>query len=157
MHRLSGIALAVEHAQRQRDGLAEEHVRTLRTLADGQAQLLQLQTYARDTDARWIGATGSAYSAEVLRHYYQFGGRLQQVIQMQNGVIAGQVNAVVEAHAALLQGEFRLAAIQKLHATRLRQIQQIKSRKEQGQSDELATMQFLRNLKSMKSGVDHGT
>jgi flagellar biosynthesis chaperone FliJ len=82
---------------------------------------------------------------------------LQQAIQMQNGVIAGQVNAVVEAHAALLQGEFRLAAIQKLHATRLRQIQQIKSRREQGQSDELATMQFLRNLKSMKSGVDHGT
>ncbi|MBC7916893.1 MAG: flagellar FliJ family protein [Rhodoferax sp.] len=157
MHRLSGIALAVEHAQRQRDRLAEAHAHTQRTLADAQAQLEQLQTYARDTDARWIGATGSAYSAEVLRHYYQFGGRLQQAIQMQSGVIAGVANAVGEAHAALLQGEFRLAAIQRLHATRLQQIQQMKSRREQIQSDELATMQFLRTRKTLKSGVLHGT
>ena len=157
MHRLSGIALAVEHAQRQRDGLAETHVRIQRTLIDGQGQLEQLQTYARDIDVRWIGPSGSAYSAEVLRHYYQFGGRLQQAIQMQHAVIAGLINAVAEAHAALLQGEFRLAAIQRLHATRLQQIQQMKIRREQAQSDELATMQFLRIRKSMKSGGLHGT
>lgn len=156
MRRLNGIALAVEHAQRQRDGLAEAHMRTQRSLIDAQVQLEQLQTYARDTDTRWIGATGSAYSAEVLRHYYQFGGRLQQAIQMQNGVIAGLVNAVAEAHAALLQGEFRLAAIQKLHATRLQQIQQARNRREQVQSDELATMQFLRTRKTLNPGVPHG-
>lgn len=157
MHRLNGIALAVEHAQRQRDRLAEAHANTQRTLADAHVQLEQLQTYARDTDARWIGASGSAYSAEVLHHYYQFGGRLQQAIQMQNGVIAGLINAVAEAHAALLQGEFRLAAIQKLYSTRLHQIQQMKNRREQIQFDELATMQFLRVRKTLNTGVLDGT
>lgn len=157
MHRLSGIALAVEHARRQRDGLVEAHVATQHALADAQNQLGQLLSYARDTDARWIGSATNAHSAEVLRHYYQFGDRLQQAIQMQNGVIAGLNKAVAEAHAALIQGEFRLAAIQKLYATRLAQIQQMKSRREQIQFDELATMQFLRHRKTQNSGVLHGT
>ena len=157
MHRLSGIALAVEHARRLCDRLAEAHTAVRYTLADAQRQLEQLQSYASDTDARWIGTSASVYSAEVLRHYYQFGGRLQQAIQMQNGVILGLHNTVAEAHGALLQGEFRLAAIQRLYAARLQQMQQAKNRREQIQLDELATMQFLRNRKTLNSGVLHGT
>ena len=157
MHRLDGIALAVEHARRQRDALAEAHVTAQRRLSDAQLQLEQLQSYARDTDTRWIGSPVGAHSAEVLRHYYQFGDRLQQAIHMQNGVIAGLQNAVSDAHAALLQGEFRLAAIQKLYANRLQQVQKMKSRREQVQFDELATMQFLRNRRTQNSGVLHGT
>lgn len=155
MHRLSGIALAVEHARRQRDALAEAHAITQRALMDGQNQLEQLQSYARDTDARWIGSAISAHSAEVMRHYYQFGDRLQHAIQMQRGAIVGLKNAVTEAHAALIQWEFRLAAIEKLYANRLSQIQKVKNRREQVQFDELATMQFLRHRRSKNSGALH--
>lgn len=157
MHLLNGIALAVEHAQRKRDGLAEAHAVAQRTLAEALGQLEQLESYARDTDVRWINSSVSAYSAEVLHHYYQFGDRLQQAIQMQHGVVAGMHNAVNQAHAALLQGEIRLAAVQKLYATRLAQAQQVKDRREQAQFDELATMQFLRERKARKSGVPYGT
>lgn len=157
MHKLKGIALAVEHAQRQRDGLAELHLQAQRNLAAGEAQLDQLRSYAKDIDMRWVGASSGAYGAEVMRHYHQFGGRLQHAMGMQGGVITGLHKAVSEAHAALLQAEFRLAAIQKLYATRLRQQQQIQARREQVQTDELATQAFLRRRPTPFAGVQHGT
>ena len=156
-NKLNGITLAVEHAQRQRDGLLELHQQAQRNLSGAQAQLEQLQMYSQDIEARWVGTATASYGAEVMRHYHQFGDKLQQAIGMQSDVIKGLQVALSKAHAELLQGEFRLAAIQKLHATRLRQLQQQQDRRDQARTDELATQAFLRKRSSMISGVPHGT
>ena len=154
MDKFHGITLAVQHAQRQRDGLAELHLQAQRNLADGQAQLEQLRLYAQDIETRWVGAGTAAYGAEVMRHYHQFGAKLQQAIGMQADVIRGLELSVSQAQAALLQGEFRLAAIQKLLATRMQQSQHLQDRRDQANTDELATQAFLRKQRSsMISGV----
>jgi flagellar FliJ protein len=157
MHSLKGIGLAVEQARRQRDALMQAHAQTLRRLAFAQGQWDQLQGYARDTDAKWIASGAQAYTAEVMRHHHQFVGRLQQAIAMQSDVIVGVQVDIDEVHAALLQAEFRLAAIQKLLESRHQQMQKMLDRKEQTQSDELASMQFMRHRKMMMQRVDHGT
>ena len=159
MHSLKGIELAVEHARRKRDAQVKAHAQAQRTLASAEVQLQQLQNYANDTDAKWVGstATATAYTAEVMRHHHQFAGRLQQAIGMQTEVIVGLHHAISEAHTAVLQAEFRLAAIQKLLESRQKLVLHMRDRREQWQSDELATTQFLRNRKLKTLGVPHGT
>ena len=157
MYGLKSIELAVEHAKLKRDATVKVHAQTQRRLADAEVQLHQLQSYADDTDAKWVTSAVMAYTAEVMLHHHQFAGRLRQAIGMQTDVIAGLHQAVADAHAIVLHAEFRLAAIQKLFESRQQQLMLLRARRDQAQSDELATIQFLRNRKSNTLGVQHDT
>jgi flagellar FliJ protein len=146
MSKFHAIELAITVASRRRDALAKEYAQAIRNLDFGKDQLAQLEGYAEDTDARWIGSHLSALSGELVRHHYQFVERLQQAVQMQNnaiGTLEGQREA---ARQALLQAEFRLAGLQQVLDRRQAAVQLAHDRREQRATDEFAAQRHAHRI-----------
>ena len=78
-----GLQLAIEQAERMRDERAKVVARLEAHLGSLQAQLFQLETYAQETEKRWMNGAHSRISGELLRHHYQFMGRLQHAMSLQ--------------------------------------------------------------------------
>ena len=144
MPQFKALELAITQATLQRDARARQLAQVLRTLAFAHGQLEQLQSYAGDTDARWIGAHDAGRSAELIRHHYLFVDRLQNAVQMQQGVIANQERQREAAQQALLQAEYRLAGFNQVLKTRRLAQQRTQQRREQRDTDEFAAMRHAR-------------
>jgi flagellar FliJ protein len=155
MSQLRSVLLAIEHATIHRDALAQAAAAVDRNLQFARQQLAQLEGYAADTDARWIGSATREISAQIIRHQYQFMDRLQQAIVMQTGVIAGVVSQLDQAKANLLQAEFRLAGLTQILKTRKAGLLRVKQLREQRQMDEFAAMQHARNRALPMTGEKH--
>jgi flagellar FliJ protein len=155
MSQLRSVLLAIEHATMRRDRLAQVAASVERNLQFARQQLAQLQEYAADTDARWIGSAAREISAQIIRHQYLFMDRLQQAIVMQTDVIAGVVSQLEQARANLLQAEFRLAGLNQILKTRKADLLQVQQLREQRQTDEFAAMQHARNRALPMSGETH--
>jgi flagellar FliJ protein len=155
MAQLRSILLAIEHATIARDALAQTAAAVERNLQFAHQQLAQLEGYAADTDARWIGSAAREISAQIIRHQYQFMDRLQQAIVMQTGVIATVVEQLEQAKANLLQAEFRLSGLNQILSTRRTAMLRVQQLREQRQTDEFAAMQHARNRAAPMSGEKH--
>ena len=155
MAQLRSVLLAIEHATIHRDELAQAAVGVERNLQFAHQQLAQLEGYAADTDARWIGSAAREISAQIICHQYQFMDRLQQAIVMQTGVIAGVVRQFDQAKGNLLQAEFRLSGLNQILKTRKAGLLRVQQVREQRQMDEFAAMQHARNRAMPMSGETH--
>jgi flagellar FliJ protein len=147
-----GIELAIELATRQRDEFAKAHAQAIRNVAFARDQMGNLESYARDTDAKWLGAANTAISAGILQHHFQFMDRLQQAISMQTGVIDNLIVQQTAAHGALLQAEFRLAGLNKVLQTRQAAVQLRRQRAEQRHTDEFAALRHLHARAALMHG-----
>lgn len=152
MSKLKSIQLAIEIATRQRDALTQAHVEALNGLAHANGQMEQLRGYANDTDARWIGATSTTLSAELIKHHYQFIGRLQQAIEMQSDVLGNIGHQVHAAKKSLVEAEVRLLGLNHLLNSRQATMTLRLRKIEQGQTDEYAAMQFARFRTTIRQG-----
>lgn len=150
--RSRGIELAIELATRQRDELAKAHAQAIRNVAFARDQMGNLEGYARDTDAKWLGAAHTAVSAGILQHHFQFMDRLQQAISMQTGVIENLLAQQAVAHNALLQAEFRLAGLNKVLEVRQASAQVRRQRSEQRHTDEFAALRHLHARATLMHG-----
>lgn len=157
MSELRSILLAIELAEGQRDDLALVQARAQRSLDAAQEQMLQLQGYAMDTDARWIGGGGITRSTELIRHHYQFMERLQQAIDMQRGALAKLEQQLELERQALLQAEFRLSGLNQILKTRKAGLLLKQRKREQQQSDEFAALLHSRTkaLSRQEDTYDH--
>jgi flagellar FliJ protein len=155
MAQLRSVLLAIEHATIHRDELAQAAVGVERNLQFAHQQLAQLEGYAADTDARWIGSAAREISAQIICHQYQFMDRLQQAIVLQTGVIAGVVQQLDLAKVNLLQAEFRLSGLNQILKTRKAALMRVQQLREQRQMDEFAAMQHARNRAMPMSGEKH--
>ena len=144
MPQFRALELAITQATLQRDARARAQAQALRTLAFAHGQLEQLQTYAGDTDQRWIGEHSVGRSAELIRHHYLFVDRLQNAVQLQQGVIANLERQREAAHQALLQAEYRLAGFQQVLKSRRLALQVQQQRRDQRDTDEFAAMRHAR-------------
>lgn len=144
MNPLHGIQLAIELAQRKRDERAQVLAQAQRQVQMGQQQLQQLQSYARDTDARWTQGHSTALSAELIRHHYQFVARLQHAIGMQDGVIANLVRQEDLCRADLVQAEMRVSGLTQVLEKRKLALVAAEQRREQGRMDEMAALVYAR-------------
>lgn len=152
MSQLRALVLAIELAARQRDALARALARAEKTLQFAQNQMLQLEGYANETDARWLLPTADGRSTELMRHHYQFMGRLQQAIGLQSGVMSNTGQQVEKAKQLLLQAECRLAGLNQVLKIRQADLLQIEARREQRQTDEFAAMQHARKQLASRTG-----
>lgn len=148
MPQFRALELAIEQATRQRDEQARKHAQAQRTLTYANGQLSQLQNYAGDTDARWMGGTAVDLSAELIKHHYQFMDRLHNAIAQQQGVIANLEHQLSLAHQDLLKAEYRLAGIKQVLKGRRAAQQVVLQRREQRITDEFAAQRHARNLAS---------
>jgi flagellar FliJ protein len=138
----NALSVALEMALRQRDEARRllQDARNVRQAA--QDQLDQLEGYARETQNRWGMRPNAAVQPEVMYHHYQFMGRLDHAVGLQNGVVGAQAERVHAAEKALLATELRLASLKKLVEKRERDALQAQMRREQKQTDERAALQY---------------
>lgn len=145
-HTFHGLQLAIDLAERQRDERAQVLARVQRQVQMGHQQLEQLQSYAKDTDARWTQGHHTAVSPELLRHHYQFVDRLQHAMGMQDGVIANLARQENQCRAALMQAEVRLLGLKQVLEKRKLSLVAVEQRREQGRMDEMAAMVHARRV-----------
>ena len=117
MSAIKSFLLAIEMATRKRDQANQDvmHVQSGHLFA--QNQLTQLETYAAETESRWTAAAQISTSPELMRHHYQFMGRLHHAIGLQQGVLDNESkNGVRQAActgSGVSAGEFEAGAEKK--------------------------------------------
>jgi flagellar FliJ protein len=147
MTQFHGLVLAIDLAVAKRDHVLAELNRRLQAHAFAQSQLDQLRQYADETELRWAQAAQKSTTPELLHHHYQFMGRLQQAIELQQGVLASCLGQLTSAQQTMLQAEFRLAGLKQVLSKRRQEQTKIEQRRDQKQMDEFAAMQTLRQAR----------
>lgn len=142
----NALSVAVEMALRHRDD-ARRSLQDARSASQAaQAQLDQLENYARETQDRWGMRPNAAVQPEVMYHHYQFMDRLGHAAGLQAGVVGSHADRVGAAERSLLEAELRLASLKKLVDKRQRDALQAQMRREQKQTDERAALQFRQSF-----------
>jgi len=152
MSNFNGIQLAIELAVKQRDTCQKKLAMLERHSASAQGQMEQLRSYSADKDAGWIDATPGVFSGELIRHHYQFMGRLQQAMGMQGEVLAQANGQVSEARMLLANAEIRLEGLNRILKLRMNAKDLLLKRREQKQTDDFASQQYARKRAEMEQG-----
>lgn len=152
MSNLSAITLAIELAGRHRDDAAKSVALALQRVAFADEQMQQLRGYAGDTDARWLGAPAGMLSSELIKHHYQFVDRLHHAIGLQAVAIADAQVQVDRARRALIAAEVRLAGLKQVLETRKAVVARAAQRREQRNTDEFASLAFIRRTTQLSQG-----
>ena len=152
MTNLKGIQLAIELAAKQRDTLHRKLAMVERHSVSAQGQMEQLRSYASDKDAGWIDAAPGVFSGELIRHHYQFVGRLQQAMEMQVGVVDHADGQVSEVRALLASAEIRLEGLNRIFKLRMSAKDLLLKRREQKQTDDFASQQYARKRGEIEQG-----
>ena len=138
------LLLAIDLATARRDAAQTQLQSTQQAEAFAQDQMQQLQQYAEETQQRWMQSAQVSASPEMLHHHYQFMSRLNQAVQLQDGVLASNRQRVEAARQVLLSAEFRLMSFKQVVATRQSSVNKARQRQEQKQMDEFASQQAQR-------------
>lgn len=152
MNNLGGIRLAIELATKQRDACQKKLAILERSVSAAEAQMAQLGSYASDKDAGWIQAKPGAFSGELIRHHYQFVGRLQQAIGMQSEVLAHSIAQVASARKSLADAEARLEGLNRILSRRVSAIAILAGRRDQKQTDDFAAQRYARMRAEFEQG-----
>jgi flagellar protein FliJ len=147
MSALKSVVLAIGVATRKRDLAGKQLVQAQRACQFAQDQLDQLESYAADSESRWMASAQISVSPELLQHHYQFMDRLRHAIGLQNGVMDDLTRQFNDVKKMTLEAEFRLAGLQRVMKRKQADMADAMTRREQKQTDEFAAMQFAR-LKS---------
>lgn len=153
MTAIRSFDLAIELATKRRDEAARKLAGVQRTHAHAEVQLRQLTDYVAETDARIVHKVGRTLSMEVLRHHYQFMGRLQDAIRLQTEAVRGAQKNIEGARAELAKAETAVMGLVKVRDARLAEMRLVQGRREQAMSDELATQLHIRHAKTISEGV----
>ncbi len=144
MSALNSLMLAIDLSMTRRDQARAQLQKAAQAHAYAQDQMMQLQQYGGETEQRWTTSAQQSTSPELLHHHYQFMGRLQQAISLQQGVLAGSGQRVEAAQQVVLQAEFRLASLKQVLAVRQAERDKLLQRRDQKQMDEFAALQTQR-------------
>lgn len=140
MSAIKSFLLAIEMATRKRDQVSQGLMQAQNSYLFAQDQMNQLQTYAAETESRWTAAAQISTSTEMLRHHYQFMGRLQHAMDLQKGALENESRKVGLAKQAVLEAEFRLVSLKQVLEKKQADLAVLQSRREQKQMDEFASM-----------------
>lgn len=140
MSALNSFFLAIDMATRKRDQASHGLMRAQNTYLFAQDQMSQLETYAAETEARWTAAAQISTSTEMLRHHYQFMGRLQHAMGLQKDALENESRKVALAKKGLLETEFRLGTLKQVVEKKQAGLAVLQARREQKQMDEFASM-----------------
>lgn len=152
MSNFSGVQLAIELATKQRDVCQRRLAVMERHSVSAQGQMAQLRSYAADKDASWIDAAPGSFSGELMRHHYQFMGRLQQAMEMQAEVLGQATSQVNDARTSLANSEIRLEGLTRILKLRVSAKELLLKRREQKQTDDFASQQYARKRAELEQG-----
>ncbi len=139
LHALQPLQLAKAMAERQRDLVATSLALAVQNQQAAQAQMQQLEAYARETEVKWMQRAQVAASPELMHHHYQFIAKLEEAIAFQVRVIDNHSGRVMQVRLGLIEVEQRLARFKHILTLRQAEITLAHNRREQRQMDELAS------------------
>jgi len=140
MSAIRSFLLAIEMATRKRDQATQDLMRAQNAHLFAQNQMAQLETYADETESRWTAAAQTSTSPELMRHHYQFMGRLHHAIGLQKSVLDSESRKLDQAKRLVLDAEFRLVSLKQVLKKKQADISILQSRREQKQMDEFAAL-----------------
>lgn len=140
MSAIKSFLLAIEMATRKRDEANQAAMQVHSGHLFAQNQLTQLETYAAETESRWTAAAQISTSPELMRHHYQFMGRLHHAIGLQQGVLDNENRKMEYAKRLVLEAEFRLVSLKQVLKKKQADMTILQSRREQKQMDEFASL-----------------
>ncbi len=142
MSLLRTLALAVDVASFKRDAASRALADAQQKYFGAQDQQTQLESYAAETESRWMAQAQTCALPELMRHHYQFMERLAQAIQMQQGVLADHARWVEQARTQLTHAEIRVATLKQVCRNKQAEADRLLGRREQKQIDEFAALRF---------------
>lgn len=144
MSALKTVSLAIDLAQTQRDQARAFWQQVQQAHQFALDQMAQLDTYANETEAKWLKTAQVMVSPELMRHHYQFMARLNQAIVLQKDVLANSSLKVAAAQQKTVAAEVRLASLKQFLSTRQARLQAQQQRRDQKASDEFASLKSRR-------------
>ncbi|BDT70475.1 hypothetical protein os1_46680 [Comamonadaceae bacterium OS-1] len=156
MSLLRTLALAVEVASRKRDAAHRALGQAQQKYIAAHDQLTQLETYASETETRWMTQAQTCALPELMQHHYQFMDRLAQAIQMQLGILADNARWVEAAKKQLADTEIRVATLQQVCRNKQLEANRLQDRREQKQIDEFAAQRFGKSIDQQFGEESHG-
>ena len=152
MSAVRSVLLAIDMATRRRDqaGQGLTYVQNAHLFA--QNQMVQLETYAAETESRWAVAAQTSTTPELMRHHYQFMDRLHHAIGLQSGVLDNASRKVDVAKRQVLEAEFRLTSLKQVLKKKQLDIAIVQGRREQKQMDEFAALRSSQSTGGYFSG-----
>lgn len=146
MSAIKSVLLAIDLATRQRDDAGRALLEIRRSCGSARDQMDQLESYAADTESKWAVSAQVLAAPEVVHHYYQFMGRLQQAIELQRHAVGRLEQEFVAASKFLLDAEIRIASLNQLLRKKQSVIDRLHASREQKYLDEFAAIQHRRLL-----------
>ena len=146
MSLLKTLAVAVDVASLKRDAANRTLGQAQQKYMAAHDQLTQLETYASETETRWIKQAQTCAAPELMRHHYQFMERLAQAIQMQLGILADNAHWVEAAKKQLTEAEIRVATLKQVCRNKQVEAERLQNRREQKQIDEFAAQRFGKSI-----------
>jgi flagellar FliJ protein len=143
---LKTLAVAVSVASGKCDAASQAVGQAQQRYVAARDQLSQLETYAKETEDRWMTQAQTCALPELMRHHYQFMERLEQAMQMQKGMLAEEVRKVEGAKRQLADAEIRLATLKQVRRKRQMDADRAQSRREQKETDEFAAQRFGKSM-----------
>ena len=143
---LKTLAVAIDVAHLKRDAASRALGQAQQKYLGAKNQLEQLETYATETEDRWMVQAQNCALPEMMRHHYQFMERLAQAIQMQQGILADQARWVDVAKKQLADAEIRVATLKQVSRNKQLEADRLQSRREQKQIDEFAALRFGKSI-----------
>ncbi|AKJ31015.1 flagellar export protein FliJ [Caldimonas brevitalea] len=153
MSRHHALALALEHAEKQRDEAVSTCQRAAAQLENAERQATQLEDYRREYQQRWGEQFKRQGTMDILRCYQDFVGRINQAIEQQQGAVEQGRRQVEWARGVLAEREMRVASIRKLIERRVAEQAMTQQRRDQKATDE----QAARVAWSQRSGSGSGS
>ncbi len=156
MSLLKTLAVAVDVARQKRDVASRALGQAQQKYIAAHDQLTQLETYATETETRWMVQAQNCAVPELMRHHYQFMERLAQAIQMQLGILADNARWVEAAKKHLTEAEIRVATLQQVCRNKQVAASRLQDRREQKQIDEFAAQRFGKSIDQQFGEDTHG-
>jgi flagellar protein FliJ len=136
---LQPLTILLGQAERQRDAAIAEHQRALSASEAAAAQAEQLRVYRKEYEQRWSAQFCREGQIELVRCYQSFMERLTQAVDQQVQLAEHSAALTERALVALREVELRCASVRKLIERRTVEMRQDADRRDQKNTDEMAT------------------
>jgi flagellar FliJ protein len=139
MSTLQPLIALLAQAERERDELQADLLRSRSAQQNAQAQAAQLRQYRGEYEQRFGARPHAGTTIEMLRVTQGFVARLTHAVEQQERVVAHAAGQVAAAEVRWREAELRVASVRKLIERRMEEVRRGADRAEQKAVDEFAS------------------
>lgn len=144
MTQMQTLHKVVELAEKRRDEALGVLGQMQRELRMAQEQMDQLQSYAREAEARWAVRSAAGVDGALLMHHREFMHKIHHALEFQRGVLSDRERLIERAQEQVHVTERDLAGLRKFTDRKHMAIAQKLQRQDQKNTDEMALTIHLR-------------